>query len=84
MFSRTLAFLFGLVVCGAQVRLSSRLVRKEADVQKYAASKGYNVLPTDRVQSYVKGINLRSAVEDNVAFKMSFGTSFMLAAFASF
>ena len=48
------------------------------------ASHGYNVIPTARIQRYVKGINLRSAIEDNVAFKLSFGATFMLAAFAQF
>lgn len=48
------------------------------------ASHGYNVVPTSRIQRYVKGIDLRSAIEDNVAFKLSFGATFMLAAFAEF
>lgn len=49
-----------------------------------AARKGYNVLPVERVQRYVKGINLRSAINDNVAFKISFGLMFALAAFGEF
>lgn len=49
---------------------------------KFAASRGYNIIPTTRLQKYVKSINLRSALEDNVAFKLSFGATFMLAAFA--
>ena len=51
---------------------------------QYLASQGYNVIPTTRMQRYVKGIDLRSAVEDNVAFKLSFGLSFALASFGSF
>ncbi len=51
-------------------------------VDKYLASKGYNVIPTARIQRYVKGIDLRSAIEDNVAFKLSFGLTFALASFA--
>lgn len=51
---------------------------------QFAAFKGYNIIPTARIQRYVKGINLRSAVEDNVAFKLSFGLTFMLGAFAKF
>ena len=46
------------------------------------ASKGYNIVPTSRIQRYVKGIDLRSAIEDNVAFKLSFGTTFALASLA--
>ena len=58
----------------------------DADVlwQQWAASYGYNIVPTSRIQKYVKGIDLRSAVQDNVAFKLSFGATFMLAAFAEF
>ena len=40
------------------------------------------MIPTERLQRYVKGIDLRSLVEDNVAFKLSFGATFMLSAFA--
>lgn len=51
---------------------------------QYLASQGYNVIPTTKLQRYVKGIDLRSAVEDNVAFKLSFGLTFALASLASF
>jgi hypothetical protein len=48
------------------------------------AARGYNIIPTARLQQYVKSIDLCSVAEDNVAFKLSFGTTFMLAAFAKF
>lgn len=48
------------------------------------ASRGYNIVPTSRLQSYVRGIDLRSAIEDNVAFKLSFGATFALASLAEF
>ena len=51
---------------------------------QYMASHGYNIIPTTRIQRYVKGIDLRSAVEDNVAFKLSFGLTFALASLGSF
>ena len=51
---------------------------------KWAASYGYNIVPTSRIQRYVKGINFRSAIEDNVAFKLSFGATLMLATCAEF
>lgn len=51
---------------------------------QYMASKGFNIIPTSRIQRYVKGIDLRSAIEDNVAFKLSFGLTFALASLASF
>ena len=38
----------------------------------------------ERLQEYVKGVNLSSAVNDNVAFKISFGLMFALAAFGDF
>ena len=52
--------------------------------RQFMASRGYNVVPTSRIQRYVKGIDLRSAIEDNVAFKLSFGATFMLASLAEF
>ncbi|MCJ1275609.1 hypothetical protein MMC21_003412 [Puttea exsequens] len=67
-FSKTLALLFGMLVLGVQ----------------FLAQRGYNIIPTSKIQKYVKGIDLRSAIEDNAAFKLSFGTTFMLAAFAGF
>jgi hypothetical protein len=51
---------------------------------QWAARKGYNIIPVDRLQGYVKGVNLRSAINDNVAFKISFGLMFALAAFGEF
>ncbi|KAK0512644.1 hypothetical protein JMJ35_004661 [Cladonia borealis] len=67
-FSKTLALLFGMLVFGVQ----------------FLASRGYNIVPTSRMQKYVKGIDLRSAIEDNVAFKLSFGATFALASLAEF
>jgi uncharacterized membrane protein (Fun14 family) len=67
-FSRTLTLLLGLGIV----------------VWQYAAQKGYNILPVDRVQKYVQGVNMRSAVYDNVAFKVSFGLMFALASFGEF
>lgn len=49
------------------------------DVQ-FAASKGY-YLPTQRLQRSLKGFDIRAALHDNMAFKLSFGLTFMLAAF---
>ncbi|KEF61492.1 uncharacterized protein A1O9_03059 [Exophiala aquamarina CBS 119918] len=67
-FSTSLTLLIGLGIVLSQV----------------AARKGYNVIPIDRLQSYVKNINLRSAINDNLAFKISFGLMFALAAFGDF
>jgi len=53
-------------------------------VLKWAASYGINVIPYQRMQKYVTSIDLRSAVQDNVAFKISFGSTFALAAFVHF
>ena len=49
---------------------------------QYLASMGINIIPKKRLQRYVMGINLRSAIEDNLAFKFSFGMTFLLASFA--
>jgi hypothetical protein len=55
-----------------------------ADEQQCASNHGINILPYDRLQKYVTSIDLRSAVQDNVAFKLSFGTTFALVAFMQF
>jgi len=67
-FSKTLAILIGLGVVAVQV----------------LSSYGINVIPYGKLQKYVTSIDLRSAVQDNVAFKISFGTTFALAAFMRF
>ncbi|TGO30964.1 hypothetical protein BPAE_0002g00550 [Botrytis paeoniae] len=67
-FSRSLALIIGLMVVGIQ----------------WASSHGLDIVPTDRIQRYIKHVNLRSLMEDNVAFKVSFGTTFAMAAFMRF
>ncbi|KAG4442576.1 hypothetical protein IFR05_001906 [Cadophora sp. M221] len=67
-FSKSLALILGLLVVGVQ----------------YASNHGVNIIPYNRLQKYVTSIDLRSAVQDNVAFKISFGTTFALAAFMQF
>lgn len=47
-----------------------------------AESYGIHLIPYKKLQGYVKGIDLRSAVQDNVGFKISFGLMFALSAFA--
>ena len=51
---------------------------------QYLASMGIHVVPRKRIQRYVKGIDLRAALEDNMAFKFAFGATFLLAACAEF
>lgn len=65
-------------------RLYTRSDRLTIQNLQYAARKGYNIIPVERVQRYVKGINVRSAIQDNVAFKISFGLVFALTAFGEF
>jgi len=67
-FSKPLALLIGLLIVGLQT----------------AESYGIHLIPYRRLQGYVKGVDLRSAVQDNVAFKVSFGTMFALTAFFGF
>ncbi|KAH6684207.1 hypothetical protein B0J14DRAFT_6651 [Halenospora varia] len=67
-FSRWLALLIGLMVVGVQ----------------WASSYGINVIPYNRLQKYVTSVDIRSAVQDNVAFKLSFGMTFAMAAFMKF
>jgi hypothetical protein len=63
-----------------------KLIKYEAvDKWQYASSQlGINIIPYNRLQRYVTSIDLRSAVQDNIAFKVSFGTTFALAAFMRF
>lgn len=68
-FSKPLVLLIGLLVAGVQM------------AESYA---GISLIPYRRLQGVVKGIDLRSAVQDNVAFKISFGLMFALSAFAEF
>lgn len=41
-------------------------------------------MPYDRIQGYFKDVDVRSALQENAAFKLSFGATFALAAFANF
>jgi uncharacterized membrane protein (Fun14 family) len=67
-FSKPLAIIFGLFVAGVQ----------------YLEYKGIHIIPYRRLQSYFSSVDLRSAVQENVAFKVSFGLTFALAGFGSF
>ncbi|KAL4933127.1 uncharacterized protein BDV17DRAFT_287479 [Aspergillus undulatus] len=51
---------------------------------EWAASKGYNILPLHRLQKYVKSVDLEKTVSRNVPFKITFGATMALAAFAQF
>lgn len=68
LFSKPLALLIGIVVVGVQT------------AERY----GIRLVPYGRLQKFVKGVDLRSAVQDNVGFKLSFGVMFALSAFAEF
>ncbi|KAJ5865324.1 uncharacterized protein N7529_007240 [Penicillium soppii] len=51
---------------------------------EFAASKGYNILPLQRMQKYVKNVDLKRAMSQNRPFKISFGAMMAMAAFANF
>ncbi|EED18111.1 conserved hypothetical protein [Talaromyces stipitatus ATCC 10500] len=51
---------------------------------EWAASKGYNIVPVNTLQKYVKKFDLQRATRENVPFKVSFGATMAFAAFASF
>nr|OQO22571.1 hypothetical protein B0A51_11314 [Rachicladosporium sp. CCFEE 5018] len=67
-FSKPLVILIGLAIVGVQT----------------AQSYGIKLVTYNTLQKYVKGVDLRSAVQDNVALKISFGMMFALSAFAEF
>lgn len=45
---------------------------------------GVSLIPYETLQKYVKGVNLRSAVQDDAALKVSFAVMVALTGFASF
>ncbi|OCK96634.1 uncharacterized protein K441DRAFT_694715 [Cenococcum geophilum 1.58] len=67
-FSKPLAVVIGLLVFGIQ----------------FIESRGIHIIPYASLQRRVQNTDLRSLVQDNVAFKLSFGVTFALAAFAEF
>ncbi|KAF2811138.1 uncharacterized protein BDZ99DRAFT_462413 [Mytilinidion resinicola] len=67
-FSKPLALIIGLLVFGVQ----------------FIESRGIHIIPYERIQRNFKTTNVRSLIQDNVAFKLSFGATFALAAFAKF
>jgi hypothetical protein len=69
LFSKPLALLLGLAFLGLHT----------AEKQL-----GISIIPYNTVQKYVTNVDLRSAVQDNAALKISFGTMFALSGFASF
>lgn len=68
-FSKPLALLIGLLVVGVQV-VESKL--------------GMQVVPYQRLQRVFGNVDVKSALRDNIALKVSFGITFALAAFAEF
>ncbi|KAL5337171.1 hypothetical protein BJX70DRAFT_399975 [Aspergillus crustosus] len=83
----SLGSVLGLVV-GVGLRAFSRvlvvLIGMGIVAVEWAASKGYNILPVNRLQKYVKSVNLDKFISRNVPFKVTFGTTMALAAFAQF
>jgi len=67
-FSKPLAVVIGLLVFGIQ----------------FIESRGIHIIPYASLQRRVQNTDLRSLVQDNAAFKLSFGATFALAAFAEF
>ncbi|KAJ9503436.1 hypothetical protein LTR99_002196 [Exophiala xenobiotica] len=72
------------VLLSAFSRMLTLIIGLGIVIWQYAARKGYNFIPVDRMQRHMKNINLRSAINDNVAFKISFGLMFALTAFGEF
>lgn len=67
-FSKPLAILIGLGIFAVQ----------------FIESRGIHIIPYSFLQRRLKSMNVRSLVQDNVAFKLSFGLTFAMAAFAEF
>jgi len=67
LFSKPLTLLIGLLIVGVQFAESQL---------------GISLIPYGRLQRYFTSIDLRSAMQDNVAFKLAFGATFALTGFA--
>lgn len=52
--------------------------------QKALESRGIHLIPYNRLGRYFKDANVKGLVRDNAAFKLCFGLTFALAAFAEF
>ncbi|RAH81857.1 hypothetical protein BO86DRAFT_362515 [Aspergillus japonicus CBS 114.51] len=83
----SLGSVLGLVV-GVGLRAFSRvlvvLIGMGIVAVEWAAAKGYNILPVNTLQRYVKRVDLQGAVSKHIPFKLSFGVTMGLAAFAQF
>ncbi|EOA89394.1 uncharacterized protein SETTUDRAFT_37907 [Exserohilum turcica Et28A] len=77
-FSRPLAILIGLGIFAVQTIRS--MLRKG----KFIESRGIHIIPYAFLQRRIKSVNIQSLVRDNVAFKLSFGLTFAMAAFSEF
>jgi len=81
----SLGSILGLLV-GLGLRIFSRSVVFVIGVGvvlvEWAASKGYNILPVNRLQKYVKSVDLQRFMAEKMPFKTSFGATMAMAAFA--
>jgi hypothetical protein len=72
----------------AQKRIEGYTIRMgkrgKADKYQFIESRGIHIIPYSYLQRRFKSTNVRSLVQDNIAFKLSFGATFALAAFAEF
>jgi hypothetical protein len=57
---------------------------QQTDTNQFIESRGIHVIPYGFLQRRLKSTNVRSLIQDNVAFKLAFGATFALAAFAEF
>ncbi|KAH8733138.1 hypothetical protein GQ44DRAFT_696970 [Phaeosphaeriaceae sp. PMI808] len=76
------------VFCGLGISVFSKplaiLIGLGIFVLQFVESRGIHIIPYSFLQRRFKQTNVRSLVKDNVAFKLSFGLTFVLAAFAEF
>ncbi|KKY19203.1 hypothetical protein UCRPC4_g04577 [Phaeomoniella chlamydospora] len=77
----TTGSILGLV---AGLAVSKSAVLGLTQMEQYLASKGIRIVPLEKLQKYVKSVNIAKLVQSNPALKVSFGLTFMLAAFGYF
>ncbi|KAH0281132.1 hypothetical protein KCU91_g523, partial [Aureobasidium melanogenum] len=70
-------------LCDSSASNAFNSYTSNAKVPVFAESQlGISLIPYGRMQRYFTSIDLRSTMQDNVAFKLAFGATFALTGFA--
>ena len=86
MFSKTLVFLAGVGIIAIEVRLLANIrpLCDELTNDQIASRYGINLVDTLKLRKRIDSSKILRSLNKNPMFKLSFGVTFALAAFASF